>query len=586
VTTAARTLLASALIGAAVLGAPVGRAGVDAAPGRRVGDALSTAPTGSGTGRIRVIVTMAEAVEPEVELSAAAVDAQRDAIEASLDTLGATVAGTSSHVIHELQSVPTALVEVDEAGLAALLADPAVESVVPDHELHLLLESSTAVIESGVLNHAGVSGLSSRSGRPFEIAVMDTGVDKRHNALAGKVVSEACFSTGMACPNHRDSQFGPGSAQPCGFARDECGHGTHVAGIAAGRDFPGGHEGVAPRARIVAIRVGQRAVGGGWTMSAFDLDRSLQRVLNLRRSGRPIVSLNLSVGFQAFATERSCEAAQPSTERLAAQLRAARVAVVAAAGNEGRRGAIAFPACLRSVYAVSATDDADRVAPFSNRSRLTDWFAPGVDVDAPWPGRPNRQRTLMGTSMSTPHVAGAFALLRDCVGNTTPAAVATDLSATGRRITTRDGFTRRRINVLQAASRNVRNDQFASARRMPQRGPVNLVSWNTCAGPQRGEPGPGRINNSVWFSWRPVRSGRAVISTENGAGHRTTFDTELTVFTGRELRRLHLVEFDDNSGTGLRSRVVIPVRAGTTYRVRVDGVNGQHGDFNLHAHIR
>jgi subtilisin family serine protease len=554
------------------------------APSRPPDNDLAAALAASGSGTLRVIVTMAAAVAPEAELSAAAVDAQHEAVDASLHTLAPTLAGTHSRVISELQSVPTALIEVDRAGLNALVADPEIESVVPEHELHLALDSSTQVIKSGLLNHAGVNGISSRSGRPYEIAVMDTGVARRHNALAGKVVSEACFSMGLACPNHRESQSGPGSARPCTFDT-ECGHGTHVAGIAAGRTFRGGHEGVAPRARIVAIRVGQ-PVGGGWSMSSFDLDRSLQRVLNLRRRGRPIVSLNMSIGFRAFTTTRSCVAAQPSTERLAAQLQAARVAVVAAAGNEGRRGAIAFPACLPSVYAVSATDDADRVASFSNRSRLTDWYAPGVNIEAPWPGRPNSKRILTGTSMSTPHVAGAFALLRDCVGNTTPAAVAADLRATGRRITTRDGITRRRIDVLQAASRNVRNDHFANARRMPPRGPINLASWNTCAGKQPNEPGPGRVNNSVWFWWRPARSGRAVISTENGAGNRTTFDTELTVFTGRQLPRLHFVAYDNNSGKGSRSRVVIPVQAGTTYRIRVDGFKAQLGRFNLHAHIR
>jgi subtilisin family serine protease len=584
VTPAARTLISGALLGATVLTAPGGRAGVDAAPSPPLGDELSTALDDSDTGTLRVIVTMATAVAPEAQLSTAAVDVQHQAIEASLDTLGTTLAGTSSRVVHELQSVPTALVEVDRAGLDALLADPAVESVVPDHQLHLLLESSTAVIESGRLNHAGVTGISNRTGRPYEVAVIDSGVARRHNALAGKVVAEACFSIGRACPNGRDSQFGPGSAPPCTFART-CGHGTHVAGIAAGRAFRGGHEGVAPRARIVAIRVGQRAVGGGWVISAFDLDRALQRVLNLRRAGRPIASVNLSVGFRAFRTVRSCRAAQPSTEGLAAQLRSARVAVVAAAGNEGRRGAIAFPACLASVFAVSASDDADRVPRFTNVSRLTDWFAPGVSIDAPWPGGPNTQRRLLGTSMASPHVAGAFALLRECVGNTTPAAVAADLSATGRRIRA-SGITRRRINVMQAATRNVRNDDFASARRMPSRGRVNLASWNICAGREPGEPGPGRVNNSIWFWWRPARSGRAVISTENGAGHRTNFNTELAVFTGGRLNALHAVAYDNNSGTGLRSRVVIRVRAGTTYRVRVDGFGARYGRFNLHAHVR
>ena len=590
-TTAARHLISSALIGAAVLVIPAGAAGVDAAPASPapsppLGDELSAALADSGTGTIRVIVTMVGTFEPEVELSAAAVEVQHQAIEASLDTLGTTLAATHSRVLHELRSVPTALVEIDREGLNALLRDPAVESVVPDHELHLTLESSTAVIESGRLNHAGVSGISSRFGRPYEVAVMDTGVARHHRALAGKVVAEACFSIFGACPNRRDSQFGRGSAPPCQWARNACGHGTHVAGIAAGRAFRGGHQGVAPRARIVAVRVGQKPPGGGWAMSSFDLDRSLQRVLDLRRAGRPIVSLNLSVGFSAFRTARSCRAAQPSTERLAAQLQAARVAVVAAAGNDGRRGAISFPACLPSVYAVSATNDADRVAGFSNVSRMTNWFAPGVAVDAPWPGGPNTHRVLMGTSMSTPHVAGSFALLRECVGNTTPAAVAADLSATGPRIRTNGGLIRRRIDVLQAASRNVRNDLFADARRMPSRGPVNLAAWNTCASRETGEPGPGRVNNSVWFWWRPARSGRAIISTENGAGHRTTFNTELAVFTGRALNRLQPVAYDNNSGTGLRSRVAIRVHAGTIYRIRVDGFGARYGRFNLHAHIR
>ncbi len=589
-TTAARHLISSALIGAAILAVPTGSAGVDAspaapAPSPPLGDGLSSALADSGAGTIRFIVTMAATVEPEAELSAAAVEVQHQAIDASLDTLGTTLSGTHSRLVHALQSVPTALVDVDRAGLDALLADPAVESVVPEHELHLTLESSTAVIESGRLNRAGVKGMSRRSGRPYEIAVMDTGVARRHNALAGKVVSAACFSIGRACPNRRDHQFGPRSAPPCTFAPDECGHGTHVAGIAAGRTFRGGHEGVAPRARLVAIRVGQRAVGGGWAMSSFDLDRSLQRVLTLRRAGRPIVALNLSVGFSAFRTARSCRAAQPSTERLAAQLRAARVAVVAAAGNDGRRGAISFPACLPSVYAVSATNDADRIARFSNRSRLTDWFAPGVDIEAPWPGRPNRTRILMGTSMSTPHVAGAFALLRECVGNRTPAAVAADLSATGPRIAMRGGIVRRRIDVLRAASRNVGNNHFVNARRVPRRG-ANLASWNTCASREAGEPGPGRVQNSVWFRWRPARSGRAVISTENGGGHRTTFNTELAVFTGRKLGALKFVAYDNNGGPGRRSRVVIRVPRGITYRIRVDGIAAQYGPFNLHVHIR
>jgi subtilisin family serine protease len=539
---------------------------------------LSAALEDSSSGTIRVIVTMDVPVAPEAQLTADAVEAQQASITASLDTLDARVAGTESNVLDQLDSVPAALLEVDEDGLDRLLADPAIESVVLDHDLHLFLGTSTAVVDSDRLNRAGVTG-QGRGRRPFQIAIIDSGVAARHRALRGKVVYEACFSEFRGCRNGRFSRLGRGAAAPCRFS-PQCGHGTHVAGTAAGRDYRRGHEGVAPRARIVAIRVGHPTPGGGFGLRLWDLDRSLQQVLRLRRGGRPIVAVNLSLGFGNW-TPRQCRSFRfTATQRLSAQLTAAGVAVVAAAGNDGRTGRIGFPACLPSVYAVSASTDRDRRARFSNLSKQTDWYAPGRNVVAPWPGRPNRSVRSSGTSMSTPHVVGAFALLRECPGNRGPRAVARDLYASGRRIRA-GGLSRRRINVLAAASRNVRNDFFHRARRITR---ANIASTNVCATAQRGEPGPGRVQNSVWFRWVPRRSGRAVISTNNGGGHRTTFNTELTVFRGRRLTRLRRVAYNDNGGDGMRSRVVIRVRARTPYRIRVDGIRAQTGRLNLHVH--
>jgi Subtilase family len=581
VTAAARVLIgALGAVGAlGGLGGP-GHATAPPPPPPPVDGELDAALAESDSGTIQVSVSMALPVDAEAELAPAAVSAQRSTIDQSLQSLETILAGTESAVLSELDSVPTAVVEVDRAGLDNLLADPAVDSVVFDHELHLQLDSSTAVIESGRLNRAGIRGGRVGGGRRWRVAIIDTGVSRRHNAVRGKIVSEACYSSAGACPNGRTSQLGAGAAAECTFS-SLCGHGTHVAGIAAGRSYRRGHRGVAPVARIVMIRVGHRTSGGGWGARSSDLDRGLQRVIDLRRAGQPIAAVSLSVGFGSFTSVTACRDARPSTEHLAAQLKAAGVAVVAAAGNEGLFNAVAFPACLPSVYAVSATDDHDAPALFTNVATMTDWFAPGVGVVAPWRGGPNAERSMSGTSMSTPHVAGAFALLRACVGNGTPSDVAADLRATGRRVT-EAGITRRRINVLDAATRNVPNNDFAHPRRVPPTGRVNIRSWNICADREQGEPRS--VRNSVWFVWRPARSGRATISTDSGGGHATTFDTGLAVFTGRRLDALHRVAHDDNGGVGNRSRVAFPARAGQAYRIRVHGVGAQIGWFNLHVH--
>ena len=88
--------------------------------------------------------------------------------------------------------------------------------------------------------------------------MLDTGVDKAHGFLAGRVVSEACFSDGD-CPGGVSSSTASGSGVPCTFAPGDCEHGTHVAGIAAGRGAS--FDGVAPFANVIAINVFSRATG-------------------------------------------------------------------------------------------------------------------------------------------------------------------------------------------------------------------------------------------------------------------------------------------------------------------------------------
>ncbi len=301
-----------------------------------------------------------------------------------------------------------------------------------------------------------------------------------------------------------------------------------------------------------------------------------------------MVSANISIGINGFAQEAVCDANNANftaTQAVAANLQNAGVAVIAAAGNNNLVGS-SYPACLSSVYSVSAANDSDVPAGFTNSGTSTDWWAPGVDIDAAVPGT-NTHANKSGTSMSAPHVAGAFALLRECVdGNgvqITRASAVARLNATGVDVTD-NGATRRRINVLDAATGLVNNNDFAGAETLSATG-FNDFDFNICSDAEPGEPGPFSIDNGVWWNWTPSTTGLATVSTEDGGGKVTTFDTTLTVYTGNSLGTLDVIDFDDDSGTGARSLVTFLANAGTTYRIKVDGFAAATGLLNLHGEI-
>lgn len=217
------------------------------------------------------------------------------------------------------------------------------------------------------------------TGRGITVAVVDTGVDYNHPALKDKVAQKADFV----------------SADMSGFTGES--HGTSVAGIIAASPVEdGGMSGVAPGVRLIAARVCWADSAGG--SKAVCSSEKLAKGIDFALSNNAQV-INLSVGGPRDALIAA----------LIQQAYGSGVTVVAAAGNGGVKGKPVYPAAMREVIAVSATDANDKLYSLSTRGDYVDVAAPGVDILSPAPGGAWQMES--GTSQAAAHVSGAVALI-------------------------------------------------------------------------------------------------------------------------------------------------------------------------------
>ncbi|MDR3152430.1 MAG: S-layer homology domain-containing protein [Bifidobacteriaceae bacterium] len=348
------------------------------------------------------------------------------------------LSGINAKVSRQFKSVPAMSFLVDKPALNFLKKSSNVESVVDNKIIfqNQTNDSDTTPLDPNpiaVMGGSSALGFSLNSvqynGNNYAVAVLDTGVDAAHPKLAGKVITEACFSyvvksekISSLCPGSTktddglDFMTGPGSAAPC---EDECDHGTHVASEAAlsyqdinhsknvygsgsyaydafsknlqslaanGQGISGG----ARDAKIVAIQVFARFTEGSKT-EIFSLTESYVAACDWIYTNannesifpKRVAAINLSLGSGGFS-KKQCQTLEPETKSIFSLLNSQNIAVFVAAGNswkDGEKNNVAAPACFAGAQAVAAAQNKGTAySSYSQNGDATDLVSVGGDV--------------------------------------------------------------------------------------------------------------------------------------------------------------------------------------------------------------
>lgn len=263
-----------------------------------------------------------------------------------------------------------------------------VEYVVEDKKVSVSDNSSNAIIQADK-----VWSQYNATGQGIVIGIIDTGIDYMHPDIGGG------FGSGHKVIGGYD--FVNGDSDPM----DDHGHGTHVAGIAAANGT--GLMGVAPDAQLMAFKVLDKNGSGYDSWILAGIERSMDPDQNPATNDHVNV-VNMSLGRLANGPDPLSEAVENAVS--------AGIVFAIAAGNDGGYQTVASPGIAPSAITVGATDASDALAYFSSKgpargtyTMKPDLVAPGVGIYSSFPG--DKYAVLNGTSMASPHVAGAAALL-------------------------------------------------------------------------------------------------------------------------------------------------------------------------------
>lgn len=364
-----------------------------------------------------------------------------------------TLPSDSFELRHRYRYIPGLAATITEVALTRLQNHTEVKSIGLDEADFLALAESNQVIGADDLH--SLTPLS-YTGKNVVVAVLDTGIETTHPDLASDIIAEHCI-THARCP--------PSNTNTSTSAEDDHYHGTHVSGIITSNNEASTPRGVAPDAKIVAVKTcdSTGACYASDAIAGLDWLRSRLSVL-------PVRVVNLSLGGKASAN--ICDGENPPTnelyEQAIKQLKMQKVITFAASGNEGLSDQIYRPACLSSAFAVGATYDAnvndhywgsadcsdsstqkDQIACFSNSNAYVDILAPGAMIISSDLGATTKEDG--GTSMATPMAAGVAALMLEANPGLTPDEILQVMQDTGIAIAdSRNNITFKRVDAYDA----------------------------------------------------------------------------------------------------------------------------------------
>lgn len=268
----------------------------------------------------------------------------------------------------------------DQQSLVKLGKHPDVELVEPDLRititepyLNSLYSSPYISIPWGVQRIEAEKVWGQTRGKGVKIAVIDTGIDHEHPAIK---------------PNYRG---GVNILSPRSNPMDYNGHGTHVAGIIAGKASEMGIIGVAPKAQIYAVKAFNRKGSANLSDLLTAINWCIENRINI---------INMSFGMDKVS-ESLRHAIQVAHKK--------GIVMIAASGNQGLNGRIDYPARFPETIAVTSVSMDNGISSFSNRGKGIDVAAPGERIPSAWLNQTKKE--MSGTSMAVPHVSGIVALI-------------------------------------------------------------------------------------------------------------------------------------------------------------------------------